>query len=144
VRLCKCGCKKSTTREENNFIQGHNLKNRIVAVETKRKISEALKGINNPNYGKHFSEVTRKKMSKARKGKKNSFYGKQHSAKTREKMHKEHKKGQIAWNKNLTKETDDRVAGIAKKYQRQQEEKIILLGKVAYHLNHILWNLIMS
>jgi hypothetical protein len=37
--------------------------------ENKRKISEAIKGENNPMYGKHHSKETREKMSKALKGK---------------------------------------------------------------------------
>ena len=36
--------------------------------ETRRRISEALKGKNSPNYGKHHSEETRKKMSNAHRG----------------------------------------------------------------------------
>ena len=37
--------------------------------ETKKKISEANKGKNNPNYGKHLTEDTKEKISKAKKGK---------------------------------------------------------------------------
>lgn len=37
--------------------------------ETKKKISEALKGENNPMYGKHLPEETKKKVSKTMKGK---------------------------------------------------------------------------
>ena len=37
--------------------------------DTKRKISEALKGNNSPNYGKHLSEDTKRKLSEASKGK---------------------------------------------------------------------------
>lgn len=36
--------------------------------ETKRKISESLKGIKNPNYGKHRTEETKKKISESHKG----------------------------------------------------------------------------
>lgn len=52
--------------------------------ETKRKISEAKKGKNNPNYGKHLSEETKRKISEANKG-------------------------HTAWNKGLTENTDERV-----------------------------------
>ena len=38
--------------------------------ETRKKLSEANKGKNNPNYGKKFSEEHRKKISEALKGKK--------------------------------------------------------------------------
>jgi group I intron endonuclease len=40
--------------------------------ETKRKVSESLKGSKNYNYGKIKSEETRKKLSDAHKGKKHS------------------------------------------------------------------------
>lgn len=47
---------------------------------TKRKMSEAKKGENNPWYGKHRSEETKRKISEARKGKftgeKNPNWGK--------------------------------------------------------------------
>ena len=54
--------------------------------ESKRKISEALKGENNPNYGKTLSEETRKKISEAKKGKNHPMYGKTHSEEARKKM----------------------------------------------------------
>ena len=38
--------------------------------ETKRRISEKLKGENNHNYGKEFSEETRKRLSESHKGQK--------------------------------------------------------------------------
>ena len=40
-----------------------------LSVEMRRKISEAKKGANNPNYGKHLSVETRRRMSDAHKGK---------------------------------------------------------------------------
>ena len=36
--------------------------------ERRIKLSEALKGENNPNYGKHLSEETKRKLSEAKKG----------------------------------------------------------------------------
>jgi len=47
--------------------------------ETRKKISEALKGENNPLYGKHHSDETRQKLSESHKGK-------HHSDETRQKM----------------------------------------------------------
>ena len=64
--------------------------------ETRKKISEATKGENNPNYGKQCSEETRKKISEGNKGKQCSEEtrkkiseakkGKQRSEETRKKI----------------------------------------------------------
>jgi hypothetical protein len=62
--------------------------------ETRKKLSEANKGKNNPNYGKSLSEETRRKMSEARKGENNPNYGKSLSEETRRKM-SEAQKGKI-------------------------------------------------
>jgi hypothetical protein len=68
----------------------------IKSEETRRKIGEAKKGKNNPqygkrgknchNYGKSPSEETRKKMSERQKGEKNHNYEKSPSEETRKKM----------------------------------------------------------
>jgi len=68
----------------------------IKSEETRRKIGEAKKGKNNPqygkrgknshNYGKSPSEETRKKLSERQKGEKNHNYGKIFSEETRRKM----------------------------------------------------------
>ena len=63
----------------------------IVSAETKKKISERLKGEKHPNYGKHLSEETKKKMSESQKGEKNPNYGKHFSEETRRKMSESHK-----------------------------------------------------
>ena len=61
--------------------------------ETRKKISEALKGrhlseeckikLSEINKGKHHSEETKRMMSKKFSGKNNTFYGKKHSIKTK-------------------------------------------------------------
>lgn len=56
--------------------------------ETKRKLSEALSGENNPNFGKHPTEATRAKMSKAQSGENHPLFGKHHREETRAKMSK--------------------------------------------------------
>ena len=51
--------------------------------ETKRKMSKAQKGKNNPRYGKPVTEETRRKISEAKKGK---SLGKKHSEETKRKI----------------------------------------------------------
>ena len=69
-------------------------------LETRKKISKALSGERNPNYGvrgeaspnygKRHSEETKGIMSVNKRGDRNPFYGKHHSKKTREQMRKAH------------------------------------------------------
>jgi len=54
--------------------------------ETKRKISESLKGENNPHFGKPLSEEHRRKISKALKGTPSWIKGKHHTPETRHKI----------------------------------------------------------
>ena len=75
----------------------------MVSPEARKKISESMKGVNNPMYNKHhleetkikiskstkgrkMSEETKRKMSEAQKGEKNHQYGKHHSHEVRLKM----------------------------------------------------------
>jgi hypothetical protein len=58
------------------------LKGKTLSEETKRKMSEAKKGENHPNYGKSLSEETRKKLSEVHKN---------ISEETRRKMSEAHK-----------------------------------------------------
>ena len=66
----------------------------IKSEKTRKKLSEANKGKNNPNYGKSLSEETKRKMSEVHKGKNNPNYGKSLSEETRRKM-SEAQKGKI-------------------------------------------------
>ena len=62
----------------------YNLKNSAIGMT-----SEDVRGENNPNYGKHFSEEHRQKMSKARKGRRGKDapnYGKHLSKETKKKL----------------------------------------------------------
>lgn len=72
--------------------------------ETRKKMSEATKGKNNPNYGKTLSKETKRKISEARKGKK-------HSEKTKRKM-SEAKKGKKSptYGKTLSEETRKKMS----------------------------------
>lgn len=54
--------------------------------ESRAKISDALLGEKNHNFGKHFSEETRARMSAAKLGEKGPWYGKHLSKETRTKI----------------------------------------------------------
>ena len=75
------------------------------SAETRKKISEAMKGRPGPNKGKHLSEYTRKKLSEAHKGKQagenNPMYGKHHSLSSIQKM-SDAKKGKHWFNNGKT------------------------------------------
>jgi hypothetical protein len=58
----------------------------IMTEETKRKISKANSGINNPFYGKKHSEETKKKYSESRSGPNNVNFGKVLSEEHRRKL----------------------------------------------------------
>lgn len=60
--------------------------------ETKQKISEKMKGENNPMYGGGHAKEVRRKMSESLKGKNNPMYGKEHTEETRQKI-SERRKG---------------------------------------------------
>jgi len=67
--------------------------------ETKRKMSLAKSGPNNPNYGKHPSDKARKKQSEANKaGARNLMYGRHHTEESKKKM-------SLACKKTLDKHT---------------------------------------
>lgn len=67
-------------------------KGKHLSAETRKKMSEALKGKKCYIFGKHLSEETRKKISESQNGENNYWFGKHHSAETRKKM-SESKKG---------------------------------------------------
>lgn len=61
------------------------LKKKIISEETKRKISNTLKG-------RFFSEETREKIRIKQTGKTNSFYGKTHSEETRKRWSNDYRR----------------------------------------------------
>ena len=69
------------------------IKGKHHSAETRKKMSEALKGEKCYIFGKHRSEDTCKKMSESKNGENNPMFGKHHSAETRKKM-SESKKGE--------------------------------------------------
>ena len=60
------------------------------SAETRKKISDALKGEKCYIFGKHPSEETRKKISEAKKGENNPLFGKHRSAETCKKIAEAH------------------------------------------------------
>lgn len=65
--------------------------------ESKKKMSEAKKGENNPMFGKHHSEESRRKMSEINKGKKHSEERKRKIGESRKgKTHSEEHKRKIS------------------------------------------------
>ncbi len=72
--------------EETKKILSEIAKGRVILPETRKKISNTLKGRPSPNKGNTMSEEARKRISIANKGENNSFYGKKHTEETRKKM----------------------------------------------------------
>ena len=84
----------NTMRKGYNCESGGN-ENKIVSDETKQKQSEAMKGENNPLYGKHLTEEHKSKLSEAMKGENNPFYGKHLTEEHKSKLSKAHDKRKI-------------------------------------------------
>jgi hypothetical protein len=82
-----------------------------LSIETKRKLSKALSGKNNPRYGKHLSEETKRKLSSSIK--------------------KGFSNGRITWNKGKprTKETKLKISETRKKKFANGELKVNFKGK---------------
>ena len=87
----------------------------------------SVKGIKNPNYGRHMSEETRKKLSEAKTGKNNSFYNKRHTPETIERMSNSHK-GHKPWNigKHLSEETRKKISESGKGKIISEKQKQIM------------------
>ena len=113
------------------------MKNRIISGETRAKMSESLKGKNNPNFGKTSSDETKAKMSEAHKGKTPSDEtkakmsaakkGKTLSEETKEKIGKYHK-GKTMSEESKTKMSEARKGKTAwnkgKKMSEEQKQKL--------------------
>jgi hypothetical protein len=83
---------------------------RIVSDETKKKISDKLKGSIGPNKGLIMSDETKAKISKTKKGRPSNRKNFKHSEAAKQKM-SQLRKG-IKWNKNYVKpseETKDKI-----------------------------------
>ena len=89
--------------------------NKIVSDESKQKMSEAMKGENNPMWGKHFTKEQKRKISESRKGKccgeKNPNYRKHLTDEHKRKM-SESRKGENnpMYGKHLTEEHKSKLS----------------------------------
>ena len=75
---------KHTEETKAKMSESHKREN--LSEETLKKMSEAMSGKNNPNYGKTPSNETRAKMSASTSGEKHPMYGKHPSEETRRKL----------------------------------------------------------
>ena len=80
----------------------------------RQKMSERVKGENNPMYGKTHSEEERQKRSRNYSGEGNPMYGKTHSKEAREAMSKA-RKGKPSGRKGMTT-SDEHKQSIRKTY----------------------------
>ncbi len=124
--------------------------------EQKRKISRAMMGDKNPNFGKKHSEKIRRKISKAKEGSKHSqetklkigkslkgriggMLGKTHSVATRKKIGNANE-GKNHWNygKKHSQQTKQKMSEI-KKGKRHSEETKIKMSNVFKGENNPNW-----
>nr|DAQ81383.1 MAG TPA: intron associated endonuclease [Caudoviricetes sp.] len=107
------------------------------SAETLRKLSEATKGVNNPHYGKHHSHEARRKMSEARKGKSSFWKGKHLSAETRKKLSEANK------GRHLSAEHRQKISESGKRHylnnpelQRKRSESVKGVNNPMYGKHH--------
>ena len=87
----------------------------VVSEETRRKISEATKGKNNPFYNKSHSEESRRKISEAAKGENNYWCGKSHSNETKKKISQANKgENHPLYGKSHSEETKIKMSEVKK------------------------------
>lgn len=99
--------------------------------ETKQKISEAVSGINNVNYGKHLTESTKRKLAEAHSGKKNHFYGKHHTSKTKELLAEKNSIIKVPYGSTARKK-------VISTYKRSAKQKNIVFSLNDEQLMHLL------
>ena len=121
-----CGIDDLDEREEyyislyNTINNGYNCEsggneNKIISDESKQKMSEAMKGENNPMWGKHFTKEQKRKISESRKGKccgeKNPMWGR-HLTEEQKRKISEGMKGEKhpMWGRHLTEEQKRKIS----------------------------------
>ena len=105
---CLCGCEKEV-KPGKKFIRGHNVRGQKHSEETKRKISFANRGENNPNFGKDLSGIN------------GPMFGKHHS---------EESKAKISFangGENCSEETRRKIS-IAKSGKKHSEESKVKIS----------------
>ena len=95
--------------------------------DTKKKMSEAVTGEKNHNYGKIASEETKKKMSEAKKGDKNYLFGKTLSEETKQKLSEAQRGDKSHWyGKTHTEESRQKMsrAQLGKTHTEESKQKM--------------------
>ena len=108
----------------------------VASEETRKKISEAVKGLfvgeKNPMFGKHHSEETRRKISEVNKGvlsgEKNPMFGKHRSEETKKKI-SDRLKGKPAHNKGKPMSEEQKKKLSESKKGKMVGEKHPMFGK---------------
>lgn len=106
--------------------------------EVKKDLRQAMKD-NKYFMGKHHSAESRKKMSEALKGKQSSFKGKHHNEESRKKMSEAHK-GHIPWNKGATGIFAGEKHWNYGKHLSDETKKKISASKKGRHLGKLWYN----
>lgn len=107
------GYNRQVNSSRYSFTEEHNQKiskakrGTKMSVDARRKMSEAHKGKESWNKGKHWSVETRQKMSESHKGKQ-IWLGKKHTETSKRKM-SEAAKGRIPWNKGLKLKKESQI-----------------------------------
>lgn len=99
---------------------------KVQSEEYRKKMSESLKGENNPNFGRHWTQEQKERASKDRKGRKLSEEHKQKLSKIRKGVPKseEHKKkiSESHKGKGHTEETKKKMSELAKERVKKDPE----------------------
>jgi hypothetical protein len=100
----------------------------VVSQETRDKISKAVKGKNNPNWGKEVSQTTREKIGKSNRGKETSQETKDKIGKARKgRKHSQEFKDNMSKTKQGTVSCRDLITGECKRIKKEEFDNNPLL-----------------